>query len=89
MDQVEHDLVLEEVDPCWEDIQQEESARQQEDHASQWEDHANQQEIEMTPVYEEESEAMVEMPRWENREVLEKESVLEKVPGVQCGILKS
>lgn len=60
MEQVEHDLVLEEVDPCWEDIEQEDSASQQEDSASQ-------QETEVAPVYEEESEAMVEMPRWESR----------------------
>ncbi|XP_051057886.1 cyclic nucleotide-gated cation channel beta-1 [Phodopus roborovskii] len=77
MEQVEQDLVLEEVDPCWEDIQQEDSVSQQEDSASQQEDRvsqqedrasqqegsASQQETEEAPVYEEESEAMVEMPR--------------------------
>lgn len=58
MEQVEQDLILEEVDPCWEDTQQEDSA--------------SLQETEMVLVYEEESEVMVEMPRWENREVLGK-----------------
>lgn len=73
MEQVEHDLVLEEVDSCWEDAQQE--------------DGTSLQETEMVPAYEEESEAMVEMTRWENREVLEKELVLEDA-GIQCGILE-
>ena len=53
VEQMEHDLVLEEVDPSWEDAQQE--------------DGASLQETEVAPAYEEESEAMVEMPRWENR----------------------
>ncbi|KAL6088769.1 hypothetical protein STEG23_028297 [Scotinomys teguina] len=44
VDQEEHDLVLEEVDPCWEDILQEGSASQQEDGASQQEDGTSQQE---------------------------------------------
>lgn len=73
MEQVEHDLVLEEVDSYWE--------------AAQHEDGTSLQETEVALVYEEESEAVVEMPRWENREVLEKESVLEDA-GIQCGILK-
>lgn len=59
MEQVEHDLVLEEVDSCWEDAQQE--------------DGTSLQETEVALAYEEESEAMVEMTRWENREVLERE----------------
>lgn len=59
MEQVEHDLVLEDVDSCWEDTQQK--------------DGASLQETELAPIYEDESEAMVEMPRWEKREVPEKE----------------
>lgn len=51
MEQMEQDLVLEEVDPCWEDTQQEDSD--------------SLQDTEVAPVYEE-SEAIVEMPRWEN-----------------------
>lgn len=74
VEQVEHDLVLEEVDSCWEDVRQE--------------DGASLQETEVAPAHEEESEAMVEMPRWDNREVLEKESVLEDA-GIQCGILEA
>ncbi|GAB1293507.1 Cyclic nucleotide-gated channel beta 1 [Apodemus speciosus] len=49
VEQMEHDLVLEEVDPSWEDAQQE--------------DGASLQETEVAPAYEEESEAVVEMPR--------------------------
>lgn len=67
MEQVEHDLVLEEVDSCWEDAQQE--------------DGTSPQETEVAPAHEEESEAIVEIPRWENREVLEKASVLENATG--------
>ncbi|CAO2610405.1 Cyclic nucleotide-gated cation channel beta-1 [Lemmus lemmus] len=40
---VEHDLILEEVDPCWEDIHQEDSASQKEGSACQQEDSASQQ----------------------------------------------
>lgn len=58
MEEVDHDLVLEEVDSYWEDAQQE--------------DGASLQETEVAPAHEEESEAIVEMPRWENREVLGK-----------------
>lgn len=56
MEQVEHDLVLEEEDSYWEDAPQE--------------DGSSLQETEVAPAYEEESEAVVEMTRWENREVL-------------------
>ncbi|KAM7332637.1 hypothetical protein ACRRTK_009345 [Alexandromys fortis] len=43
VEQVEHDLILEEVDPCWEDIQEEDSASQQEGSACHQEDSASQQ----------------------------------------------
>lgn len=49
MEQVEPDLVLEDFDPHWEDAERDNGS--------------NPQEIEAAPTYEEENEAVVEMPR--------------------------
>jgi hypothetical protein len=49
MEQVEPDLVLEEVDPHWEDTEEDGST--------------SPQETAVAPAFEEENEAVVEMPR--------------------------
>lgn len=60
--QEEPDLILEEVDPCWEEDKHQDGS-------------TSLQGSEAAPAYEEENKAMEEMPRWGPDKALEKKIV--------------
>lgn len=71
--QEEPDLVVEEVDPHWEEDEHQDGG-------------TGPQGSEAAPVYEEENEAVEEMPRWEPEKALEK--MIGKKTGTRWGIPK-